>query len=191
MNVLQINSSIHGNDGISSQLADDIASRLGSTLVRRDLAAHPVPHLDAETFAAFALAAEERSAEQAARVALSDTLIEELRAADVLVLAIPVYNFNVPSAFKAWIDQVARAGVTFRYTSEGPQGLLGDKRVIVVSTRGGQSTETDTHTAYLRQALAFLGLGEPEFVHVEGLARTEAREAALAAANQAVARVAA
>jgi len=193
MNVLQVNSSINGNEGVSSQLADDLASRLGDTLVRRDLAKHPVPHLDADTFIAFAVAEGERTPQQRELVALSDQLIEELRAADVLLLALPMYNFGVPSAFKAWIDQVARAGVTFQYTPDGPQGLLGEKRVIVVTTRGGHyaGTPADNHSAYIKQVLGFLGLGDPEFVYVEGLARSEGRDSALAGAIEAIEQLAA
>lgn len=181
MHVLQINSSIHGDSGTSTQLADSIAARLATQLVRRDLGTTPIPHLDGATFAAFGTDPEERTPEQAAQVALSDTLIEELRAADVVVLTAPMYNFGIPSALKAWIDQIARAGVTFEYTAEGPKGLLGTKRVIVVTTRGGnyKGTDADNHTPYLLQTLGFLGLGDPEIVFVEGLARSAQREDAL------------
>lgn len=189
MHVLQINSSIHGDSGTSSQIADSIAAGLATQLTRRDLSAAPVPHLDGATFAAFGTDPEERTAEQAALVEYSDALIEELRAADVVILTAPMYNFGIPSALKAWIDQIARAGVTFKYTSEGPQGLLGDKRVIVVTTRGGnyRDTDADNHTPYLLQTLGFLGLGEPEMVYVEGLARSAQREEALKKAEEEVA----
>lgn len=192
MHVLQINSSINGEAGISTQLADSITARLATTITRRDLSATPLPHLDGATFEAFGAAPHERTAEQEKRVALSDELIAELRAADVVVLTAPMYNFGIPSGLKAWIDQIARAGVTFKYTSQGPQGLLGDKRVIVVTTRGGSyaGTDSDNHTPYLLQTLGFLGLGEPELVFVEGLAQSARREEALARAQARIAELA-
>lgn len=188
MHVLQINSSIHGDAGTSTQLADSIAARLATQLTRRDLAAAPLPHLDGATFEAFGTDPGERTPAQAALVALSDTLIEELRAADTVILTAPMYNFGIPSALKAWIDHIARAGVTFEYTSEGPKGLLGDKRVIVVTTRGGNyhGTDADNHTPYLLQTLGFLGLGDPDIVFVEGLARSAQREEALQKAQEEV-----
>ena len=189
MQVLQINSSIHGDSGTSTQIADSIAAGLATQLTRRDLSAAPVPHLDGATFAAFGTEPGERTPDEAALVELSDSLVEELRAAEVVILAVPMYNFGIPSALKAWIDQIARAGVTFEYTSEGPRGLLGDKRVIVVTTRGGnyRDSDADNHTPYLLQTLGFLGLGEPEFVFVEGLARSAQREQTLRKAEEEVA----
>jgi len=182
MRVLQINSSIHGEAAASTQLASDIAARLGSRIVIRDLVSAPPPHLDERTFAAFNTPAQERSTQQAAAVALSDELIEEIRAADTLVIGVPMYNFGIPSTLKAWIDNIARAGVTFRYTAEGPEGLLGEKRLIIVATRGGQyaGSDADNHSAYLRQVMGFLGLGEPEFVYAEGLANPERRQQVIA-----------
>ena len=171
----------------------DWRTRLGGLLRRRDLSAEPLPHLDAETFAAFGTAPDERSAEQAARVALSDQLIEELREADTLVLAVPMYNFGMPSTLKAWFDQVSRAGVSFRYSSNGPEGLLGQKRVIVVTSRGGNGagSDSDMLSGHLRQLLAMLGLTAVEFVHAEGLARSGQRDAALAGASEQIERLAA
>ena len=178
MRVLKIISSIHGEAAASTQLAADIAARVGTGIVTRDLASASLPHLDEMTFAAFNTPADERSAEQSAAVALSDELIEEIRVADTLVIGVPMYNFGIPSTLKAWIDNIARAGVSFRYTSAGPEGLLGEKRIIVVATRGGQyaGSDADTQSAYIRQVFGFLGLGEPEFVYAEGLANPERRE---------------
>ncbi len=166
MTILQINSSIHGEDAASTQLAADIAAQLNGEVTVKDLAAQPIPHLDAATFAAFGNPEGEHSDHAAAGLARSNQLIEELRAADTVIFAVPMYNFGIPSALKAWIDHVARAGITFRYTSEGPQGLLGDKRVIVVATRGGKyaGTEGEHPTRYLRQVLGLLGLGVPVFI---------------------------
>lgn len=187
--VLQINSSLFGEAGQSSRLAAEFAAALAtatnSKLVVRDLAKDPVPHLTAERFAAFTTPAAERSLDQQRHVAESDVLIEELRAADAVVLGLPMYNFGVPSTLNAYFDHLARAGVTFRYTAEGPVGLLTGKRVYVFATRGGRhaGTATDTQTAYVRQFLGFIGLRDVEFIYAEGLALgPEQREQALAAA---------
>jgi len=187
--VLQINSSLFGETGQSSRLASEFAAALaaatGSKLVVRDLAKDPVPHLTAERFAAFTTPVAERSLDQQRHVAESDALIEELRAADTVVLGLPMYNFGVPSTLNAYFDHLARAGVTFRYTAEGPVGLLTGKRVYVFATRGGRhaGTATDTQTAYVRQFLGFIGLRDVEFIYAEGLALgPEQREQALAAA---------
>ena len=187
--VLQINSSLFGETGQSSRLAADFAAALAaatnSKLVVRDLAKDPVPHLTAERFAAVITPAAERSLDQQRHVAESDALIEELRAADAVVLGLPMYNFGVPSTLNAYFDHLARAGVTFRYTADGPAGLLTGKRVYVFATRGGRhaGTATDTQTAYVRQFLGFIGLRDVEFIYAEGLALgPEQRDQALAAA---------
>jgi FMN-dependent NADH-azoreductase len=193
MKILQINSSIQGDDAASTQLASAISSSMGGKVKLRELAIDPIPHLNAGTFAAFNTPPETHTPEQVAGVARSDQLIDELREADAVVLAVPMYNFGIPSSLKAWIDHVARAGVTFRYTAEGPEGLLGDKRVIVVATRGGTyaGTDADNQSAYLRQVLGFIGLGEPEFVYAEGLANAERREQVLGRLNDEIAEMAA
>jgi len=180
--VLQINSSLFQQQGQSSQLSEALVAQLlgpQDRLITRDLAAEPVPHLSAERFAAFTTAEAERTPAQQAAVADSDALIAELRAADVIVLGLPMYNFGVPSTLKAYFDHVARAGVTFRYTSEGPEGLLTGKKAYVLATRGGnyQGTPTDTQTPYVRTFLGFLGITDVEFVYAEGLARGEAHKA--------------
>ncbi len=133
----------------------------------RDLSADPVPHLTAERFGAFLAKPDARSALQQAIVAESDVLIDELKAADVVVLGLPMYNFAVPSTLKAYFDHVARAGVTFRYTANGPEGLLKGKKVYVFATRGGLylGTPRDTQTAYVREFLGFLGITDVEFVY--------------------------
>lgn len=191
MNVLQISSSLFAGQGQSSQLAARFVDEFrrehaGAQHVHRDLAAEPVPHLTAERFQGFALPVGERSLEQQRAAELSDALIAELRAADVIVIGLPMYNFGVPSTLKAWIDHVARAGQTFRYTEKGPQGLLTGKRAIVVATRGGAYADTplDTQTTYIRDFLRFIGIEDVEFVYAEGLAMgTEQRETALAGAG--------
>lgn len=182
---LLLTSSLNGPQGQSSRLAHAYLDRLtaqspGLRLTHRDLAVDPPPHLDAETFAAFGTPPDERSADQRERVAWSDAAIAELREADLVVVAAPMYNFGVPSALKAWMDHVARAGVTFRYTENGPQGLLTGRRAVVVSTRGGRyvGTPNDSQTPFIASFLGFIGLGPVEFVHAEGLAMGEDQAAA-------------
>jgi FMN-dependent NADH-azoreductase len=187
--ILQIHTSLFGEAGQSSRLSTEFSAALagstGARLVVRDLARDPVPHLTAERVVAFGTAASERTLEQQRYVSESDALIDELREADVVVLGLPMYNFGVPSTLKAYFDHIARAGVTFRYTSEGPVGLLAGKKVYVFATRGGQyaGTAADLQTAYVRQFLGFVGMRDVEFIYVEGLALgDQRREQALAAA---------
>jgi Acyl carrier protein phosphodiesterase len=183
--LLHINSSLHGTKGESSRLASRFvagwrARHPGACVIERDLAATPPPHLTAERFQAFVTPPEQRSAAQQAEVATSDAWIAELRAAEVIVLGLPMYNFGVPSTLKAWLDHVARAGITFRYTANGPVGLLTGKRAYVFATRGGAyaGTPRDTQTPYVREFLGFLGIDEVEFIHAEGLALGEERKRA-------------
>lgn len=174
--ILQLNTSLNGESALSSRLASEfsiaLAADSGATVVVRDLARQPLPHLTAERFAAFATPAAARTLEQQRHVSESDQLIDELRRADVLVIGLPMYNFGVPSTLKAWFDHVARAGVTFRYTPQGPVGLLGGRRAYVFATRGGRyaGTEADLQSAYVRRFLGFIGIDEVEFVYAEGLA---------------------
>lgn len=188
--ILQINTSLFGANGQSSRLAAEFAeAQAGSTganIVVRDLAQDPPPHLTAERFSAFATPAAERTVDQLRHVAESDALIEELRAADVLVLGLPMYNFGVPSTLRAYFDHLARVGVTFRYTAEGPVGLLTGKKAYVLATRGGRhaGTASDMQSAYVRQFLGFIGIRDVEFVYAEGLAfGPEQREQAISAAT--------
>ncbi|MDX1497553.1 MAG: NAD(P)H-dependent oxidoreductase, partial [Salinisphaeraceae bacterium] len=162
--LLQINSSLFADEGQSSHLTREfvaqwLASHPETQVKQRDFAREPVPHLTAERFRAFTLAAEERSPEEQAAVDYSDQLIEEIQQADVIVLGLPMYNFGVPSQLKAWFDHIARAGVTFRYTENGPQGLLAGKKLYVLAARGGQylGTPMDTQTQYVETFFKFLG----------------------------------
>ena len=157
----------------------------------RDLAADPVPHLDAARFGAFI--AKQRTPEQQAVIEFSDRLIDELQRADVLVLGLPMYNLGLPSTLKAYLDHIARAGVTFRYTASGPVGLLQGKKAYVFAARGGsyEGTPLDTQTPYMRNLLAFLGITDVEFVYAEGLAISEERKReTLARAERAIDRLA-
>ena len=197
MNILQINASLFSANGESTRLADELIASLreqhpGAEVVVRDLAKDPVPHLDAARFAAFS--AKERTLEQQAVLAYSDGLVEELRRADIVVLGLPMYNFGLPSQLKAYFDHIARAGVTFRYTDKGAVGLLTGKKAYVLAARGGlyAGTPADTQTPYVRDFLAFLGIGDIEFIYAEGLAiSAESRGRALAAARAGVRRLAA
>lgn len=196
MNILQINSSaraLAGEQGSqSSLLAAELVSQLQSgqaqsQLALRDLGRQPHPALDEAALQALFTPAEQRSAEQAARVALDDALIAEIQAADVVVIAAPMINFGISTQLKNWIDAIARARVTFRYTEQGAEGLLKGKKVYVVTTRGGvhKGQATDTIVPYLRTVLGFLGMTDVDFIYAEGLAMGPAAQAqALAAARQ-------
>ena len=177
MKILQINASARSSGANSTRLADSISARLlekNPQAVRelRDLARHPHPVLDETALGALFTPADQRTPEQAARVALDDALIAQVQAADVLVLGVPMYNFGVPVQLKTWIDAIARAGVTFRYTEKGPEGLLKGKKVYVALARGGlyRDTPADSQVPYLKSVLGFLGLIDVEFIYAEGLA---------------------
>lgn len=191
MNILQINSSARTQGSHSTALADTIVARLrerhaDATHVRRDLAVEPHLPLDESTLQALFTPADRRSEAQAARVALDDALIAQVRAADAVVLGVPMYNFGVPAQLKHWIDAIARAQVTFRYTENGPVGLLTGKTVYVALARGGRYRDTpaDTQVPYLKTLLGFLGMTDVHFVYAEGLAMgPEAELAGLATAR--------
>lgn len=197
--LLQINTSLFSNQGQSSQLADQFVAAWrqknpGAGVIVRNLADDPVPHLDGARFLSFLAEPAARSPEQQAVVAYSDALIEELRGADTIVLGLPMYNFGIPSTLKAYFDHIARAGVTFRYTENGPVGLLTGKRAVVFASRGGRyaGTPLDTQTDYVRDFLRFLGIEDVEFVYAEGLAMgDETKAAALAGARRELQRLAA
>ena len=179
--LLQIQSSIFSNGGQSSQLAERFiaawrASNPGGKVIVRDLASEPVPHLDAARFGAFLAKPGERTPAQQAVVDHSDTLIDELKRADVVALGLPMYNFGLPSTLKAYFDHIGRAGVTFKYTDKGPVGLLTGKKVYVFAARGGlyAGTPSETQTPFIRTFLSFIGMDDIEFVYAEGLAISEA-----------------
>lgn len=175
MNILQINASARQGAN-STRVAEAIVARLQSAnpdarLVLRDLARDPHPILDEPALGALFTPADQRTPEQAARVALDDALIAEVQAADVIALGVPMYNFGVPVQLKTWIDAIARAGVTFRYTEKGPEGLLKGKKVYVGLARGGRYRDTpfDTQVPYLKTVFGFLGMTDVYFVYAEGL----------------------
>lgn len=199
MNILQINSSARATGSESTRMADAIVARLeranpGAVTVRRDLAADPHPVLDQDALNALFTPAGQRTAEQAARVALDDALIAQVQAADTIVIGAPMYNFGMTVQLKGWFDAIARAGVTFRYTASGPEGLLNNKKVFVALSRGGMHRDgaTDTQVPHLKILLGFLGMTDVTFIYSEGHGMGEeavakAREAANADIATAVA----
>ncbi|MDP9502196.1 FMN-dependent NADH-azoreductase [Pseudomonas protegens] len=174
--VLIIESSARQQDSVSRQLTQTFiqqwqAAHPGDSITVRDLARNPVPHLDANLLGGWMKPAEQRSAAEQESLQRSNELTEELLAADVLVMAAPMYNFAIPSTLKAWLDHVLRAGVTFKYTDTGPQGLLTGKRAYVLTARGGiyAGSSADHQEPYLRQVMGFIGIHDVEFIHAEGL----------------------
>ncbi|BAL24906.1 NAD(P)H dehydrogenase [Azoarcus sp. KH32C] len=177
MKILQINASARSAGANSTRLADAVTARLKAqnpeaVVELRDLAANPHPVLDEPALGALFTPVEQRTPEQAARVALDDALIAQVQSVDAIVLGVPMYNFGVPVQLKTWIDAIARAGVTFRYTANGPEGLLKGKKVYVALARGGlyRDTPADSQVPYLRSVLGFLGMTDVEFIYAEGLA---------------------
>lgn len=174
--LLQINSSLFGDYGNSTTLANEFVERwkavnpTGDVTVR-DFAKEEVPHLDSKRVQALFSPVEGRTAEQQAVLDYSDKIIAEIQGADVIVIGVPLYNFGVPSTLKAYFDHIARAGVTFKYTETGPVGMLNDKPVYVIATRGGvhQGQPSDTQTQFLKNFLGFVGLKDVHFIYAEGL----------------------
>ena len=192
MRVLVINSSADLANAVSRTLVDAAVERLertnpGLAVVRRDVAAQPIPHLVPETIEGVRGEIARTLSEVAARK-LSDELIEELRETDIVVIGAPMYNFSVPTVLRAWFDHVLRPGETFRYTESGPLGLLDGKRVLVVESRGGFYSEAtgkagDFQAPYLRHLLGFIGLRDVTFVRAEKIGfGPDAREAAITTA---------
>ena len=175
-NVLIIESSARQQGSFSRQLTRQFisqwqAARPADHVTVRDLALNPVPHLDANLLGGWMKPEAQRSADEQASLKRSDELTDEVLGADVLVLAAPMYNFAIPSTLKAWLDHVLRAGVTFKYTETGPQGLLTGKKAYVLTARGGlyAGSTSDHQEPYLRQVMAFIGIHDVTFIHAEGL----------------------
>ncbi|MEE4338047.1 FMN-dependent NADH-azoreductase [Erythrobacter sp.] len=195
-NILHIKASIRGDESISNQLGDRIVAGLrekgDSRLAIRDLAAEELPFVSAERFAANLAPADERTAGQAELAAISDRLIEELENADTIVISTPVYNFGVPASLKAWADLVARAGRTFKYTENGPVGLLTGRKAYIAAASGGTKigSEIDFMSPWLTFFLGFLGITEVEIVAADGIMGADG-EAVIAAAQEQAERIAA
>ncbi|MFC5755603.1 MULTISPECIES: FMN-dependent NADH-azoreductase [unclassified Rhizobium] len=185
------------SESLSTSIAVELADKLkaqnpGSTIVRRDLAVNPLPHIDDLFTAAIRKPPEARTAEEAAAVKTSDELVNELLAADSIVIGTGLINFNIYSSLKTWIDNVARAGLTFKYTESGPVGLATGKKVYVVLASGGVYSQgpaagMNHAVPYLKSVLGFLGITDIETIYVEGLAfGPEAAEKAIGAAKSRV-----
>jgi FMN-dependent NADH-azoreductase len=194
MNILQINSSARSTGSESTRLADAIVAKLtaanpGVQVTRRDLAAQPHPILDEAALGALFTPADARTDAQKARIALDDALIAQVQAADVVVIGSPMYNFGVTVQLKSWFDAVARAGVTFKYGANGPEGLLTGKKVYVTLARGGmhKNGATDNQVPHIKTLLGFLGMTDVTLIYSEGLGMgPDAVAKAQAEANQEV-----
>ncbi len=181
--ILHINSSVRSTSSLSRQLTNEFVAKLrashaGSTVIERDLAAQPVPHLTEQKMGAYFTPVEQRTPEQNIIVKVSDDLVAELMAAELVVIGAPMYNFSISSTLKAWVDHIARAGLTFQCGANGPEGLVKGKKFVIFTARGGVYTEgpakvMDFQENYLRAVLGFLGITDISFVHSEGLAMGE------------------
>jgi FMN-dependent NADH-azoreductase len=202
MKLLHIDSSILGSNSVSRALSAEIVAREvalhpGLEVTHRDLAHDPALHLSAAHLAAMHGAATDDKA-LTADLETGNTYLDELFAADILVIGAPMYNFTIPSQLKVWIDRILVAGKTFRYGDKGPEGLLTGKKALIASARGGVYTGTspaaalEHHESYLRGVLAFIGIADVTVIRAEGLAMGEStKEAALAQARSAIAALAA
>lgn len=186
--ILFIHSSLFGDDSASTRVAQSLVEGLvrqnpGSSVTRVDLAAEELPHLGTDEFNSWTTPEDQRNETQTALAARSDRLIGQLMRHDTLVLAVPMYNLGIPSTLKAWIDRVSRAGKTFRYTAEGPEGMLKAMQAYLVFARGGvyRDTPQDTQTGYLTSVLGLMGIDRVETIFAEGLNKGgDSREQALA-----------
>lgn len=196
-NILYITASIRSDAesvsrSLGQSIVDGLAARTGAGVTTRDLAANDLPYVSAERFAANLTPAAERTPEQAELAAIADTLIAELQAADTIVIASPVYNFGPPATLKAWADLVARAGTTFQYTANGPEGLLKGKKAYLAIATGGTpvGADFDFMSRWLTFFLGFLGITDVEIVAADGIMGVDG-EAKIAAAKDAALKLAA
>lgn len=192
-NVLIITSSLNP-EGNSTRLAQQYQEKLAAagefSVITRDVGLNTLPHLTGAEMGAWMQDPAQRTEEQIALAAISDNIIEELLSADIIVFAVPMYNFGIPSTLKAYIDRICRAGVTFRYTETGPVGLLENKQAVILAARGGlyAGTDRDTQSKYLQDVLGFIGINDVNFVYAEGLAMGEdAANAAWTGASESLA----
>lgn len=194
--ILHITASIRGDESVSrslgTRLVEGLAASENATVVTRDLSKNDIPFVDAERFAANLAPYAERSSEQHELAKIADELIGELQDADTIVFSVPVYNFSVPATVKAWADLVARAGTTFRYTENGPEGLLTGKKVYVTAASGGTplGSEIDFMSPWLKFFLGFLGMTDVELVAADGI-MGEGGEEKIAEAHQEIEKLAA
>ena len=189
--ILVIKSSLNGVHSQSNQLVDKLTEQLQkdreAEVTTRDFATQPLPHLTQREMAAWMSGADEAHDIENGTAALSDELISELKNSDAVIIGMPMYNFGVPSTFKSWVDRIARAGTTFNYTENGPVGLLDNKPVYIVATRGGfyAGTPADSQTPYLKSVFGLIGLRDVRFIYAEGLATSD-KVSQLAQAEQAI-----
>jgi len=195
-NILHITASIRSETSVSRSLGNDVIARLNAdgkaALTTRDLSAEPLPLLSEDRFNANLTPADERSAEQAELAAISDTLIAELQAADTIVISSPIYNFGVPASVKAWADLVARAGTTFKYTPDGPVGLLSGKKAVIAIASGGTKvgSQIDFMSNWLTLFLGFIGVSDVTIVAADAIMGEDGAEK-IAAAHDRIAQMAA
>lgn len=195
-NILNITSGINGGQSYSTKLANVIIGRIesvypGSSITTYDLAKNPLPHLEAAHFNAFQVPAELRTTEQQAAAHYSDTAVADLLAADFVVIGVPLYNFSIPSTLKAWIDHIARAGITFSYGENGPKGMVTGKKVFLALASGGVYSEGPMQgfedcEAYLRNFLGWLGMNDVTAFRAEGVNMPQLTATALPKAVEAV-----
>jgi FMN-dependent NADH-azoreductase len=193
MNILHVTSSSRGSASYSNRVASEVIDELarrnsGATVTVRNVAADPLPHIDDDFVAATRSPQGPQTERQRALLAQSDVLVDELFAADVVVIGAPMINFTIPSTLKAWIDYVARAGRTFSYSEAGPKGLVTGKQVIIIGARGGVYSEAarplDFQLPYLKSVLGFLGMTDIEVLEIDGTAYgPETAEKAVSAAT--------
>ncbi len=189
--ILHIDASARRSGSTTRDLSDRVVQHLRPTrIIRRDLA-NPLPLLTEDWIAANFTPADHRDPAQSDLLALSDKLVAELQKADAIVIGLPIYNFSVPAAFKAWIDLVARVGLTFSYSEEGPKGLLEGKRAILAVASGGTAvgSEIDFATTYARHVLGFIGIHDVDVIAADQMAMNP--ETAVANAQKAIGELAA
>ena len=194
--ILHISASIRGEESVSrslsTKLTADLAEQESAAIVTRDLSAIDLPYVSADSFAAGLVPADERTQQQTELAAIADQLIAELQGADTIVLGVPIYNFGVPASVKAWADLVARAGTTFRYTANGPEGLLKGKKAYIAVASGGTkvNSEIDFMTPWLTHFLGFLGITDVSVVAADAIMGEGGEETIRKAHEDAVALVA-
>ena len=195
-NILHITASIRGDESVSNslgtKLVEGFAAQHKASVTRRNLANNDLPFIDADRFAANLAPHADRTPEQTELAAIADALIEELQAADTIVFSVPIYNFGVPATVKAWADLVARAGTTFKYTENGPAGLLTGKKVYITAASGGTpvGSDMDFMTPWLKFFLGFIGITDVDVIAADGIMGAGGEEK-IADAHAAVERLAA
>lgn len=190
MTTLHIDASARNAGSISRKLSQQIVDKIGGEVIRRDLA-NALPQIDEAWIGANFTPAGDRDSEARDRLALSDTLVEELKAAGTIVIGVPVYNFGVPAALKAWVDLIARAGLTFKFTENGPVGLLEGKRAILAVATGGTpvGSDIDFASGYMKHIMGFIGISDVEMVAADRLMAQQ--DVAIAAAEAQIEKLAA